>query len=154
MAEPFEQSWFDALASALATALVSDDEAEMVPAEIAAEHFEPDAPSNGETPGRATDVRRLALGQIVRGAPGGDLCYTMILSSTGRGELVRDSVEDAEVTLVEEFDTALALARGEVDALELLTLGRIKVHGDPKALVNATELLQRVGPALAAAMAG
>lgn len=122
----FGDAWFETLATALA-------------------RLAPGASPGDSAPG-------LALGQIVRGGPAGEVRYTIVLEPDGSASLVRGSVEAAAVTLVEEWSTAQLLATGATTVPEQLNLGRIRVLGDPRALVAASELLAKVAPALAEAV--
>ncbi len=83
----------------------------------------------------------LALGQIVRDAPGGDVEYTMVL---GAGAGAAGGVAGAEVTLVESYEVARALASGERTIGEVLAAGAIRVRGDAHRLVEAQPLLERL----------
>ncbi len=112
-------------------------------------------------PGEA-DGPGLALGQIVTGvpegagvarSPDGQVRYTMVLRHDGTALLARDTVEMADVVLVEDWGTARAIASGE-SVSDLLTAGRIKVRGDSRALVAGGEVLARVAPLVGAALGG
>lgn len=101
--------WFDALEDALARA---------------------GEPEGGE---------RCAIGQLVTGAPGGDVAYTLV-AGAGPAALVRDSIAPAEVVLVEDYETARAIASG-VAPSDALAAGRVKVRGDVQALLRAQGFL-------------
>jgi hypothetical protein len=109
------------------------------------------------------DTEAIALGQIVTGVPDdsgaagiedGQVRYTIVLTEEGLASLVRGSTEQADVVLVEDWATAKAVASREMSVSDLLTLGRIKVRGDSRALVTAGDLLGRVAPLIAAAVGG
>lgn len=90
---------------------------------------------------------RLALGQLVTGAPGGEVAYTLLVGGGERAEL-RDGLDAATVTVVATYEAARAIATGS-SASELLSAGRLKVRGDAGALLRAQDLLAAIGPALA-----
>lgn len=90
---------------------------------------------------------RLALGQVVTGGPMGQVGYTLLLGA-GEPSAVRPGTDDAEVTIVEDYEAAVAIASG-APASGLLGAGRVKVRGDASELLGAQELLAAVGPALA-----
>ncbi len=90
----------------------------------------------------------LALGQVVTGAPGGEVRYTILVDGTG-AELVRGSTDQASVTLVEDWETAQAIAAGG-PVSELLAAGRITLRGDANALLAGRAYLESLGRALAA----
>jgi hypothetical protein len=92
------------------------------------------------------DDATLALGQLVTGAPQGDIGYTIHLGPAARAV---SGVEEAEVVLVESYDTARALAAGELSAADALTAGSIKVRGNAKRLVDAAPLLSLLAGAVA-----
>jgi hypothetical protein len=92
---------------------------------------------------------RFGLGQLVTGAPGGDVAYTLLVGGGEPGEL-RRGLEAATVVLVEDYDTAAALVAGDPVA-DLLAAGRIKVRGDAAALVDAAELVAALGELLSLA---
>lgn len=90
---------------------------------------------------------RLLLGQIVTGAPSGEVSFTVALGGGEHGEVL-PGVAGASVVLVEDYTTAVAIAGG-APASEALAAGRVKVRGDAAALLAAEELLSAVGPSLA-----
>jgi len=134
--ELLSEDWFEALAAAL-------DGLPSLPATV-------DALLEG-----------LALGQIVTGVPedagiagaeDGEVRYTIVLRPEGSASLVRGSTDPANVILVEDWSTAVAIASGEASVADLLTEGRIKMRGDSRALVAAGDLLARAAPLIAAAL--
>jgi hypothetical protein len=90
----------------------------------------------------------LALGQVILNAPDGTINYTICLGAGRPGTLVRDSVDPAQVTLVEDYASALAIVAGESIA-DLLASGKIKVSGDANALLGAAPELAALASVLA-----
>lgn len=90
---------------------------------------------------------RLALGQIVTGAPSGEVSYTLVLGGGEPSEVLPGTTE-ASVTLVEDYATAVAIASGS-PAADALAAGNFKVRGDAGSLLRAQELFATVGPTLA-----
>jgi len=130
----FSEAWFDALEASLG----SLGSLGPLPAD------EPAGAASGLGPALG-----LALGQIVTGVPDvGEVRYLINLAGNGPGSLVRGSVGGADVTLVEDWETAEAIASGEASVPDLLTNGRIKIRGDARRLVDAAPLLARVTPLL------
>ena len=76
-----------------------------------------------------------------------------MLGRDGSASLTRDSTDAADVTLVEDWPTAVAIGTGTALLADLLAAGKIKLRGDSNALVSAGELLARVAPILAAVLA-
>ncbi|MGO9334806.1 MAG: hypothetical protein ACLQCU_12295 [Acidimicrobiales bacterium] len=143
MPEFLSEAWFEAFAAALKGLPVSAVAAD---AAVAAD----------------TATGGLALGQIITGVPeeagaagvqAGELRYTVVLRQDGSASLVRDSTEPADVILVEDWSTAEAIVSGRSSLPDLLTAGKIKLRGDSRALVSAGDILTRVAPLLAAALA-
>ena len=62
------------------------------------------------------------------GVRNGEVRYTIVLAPDGSRSLVRDSTTEADVTLVEDWSTAEAIASGEASVPEMLTAGRIKLR--------------------------
>jgi hypothetical protein len=134
--ELLSEGWFEALAGALEGLPVTGDTA-------------------GAPPGG------LRLGQIITDVPddagavgvrNGEVRYTIVLSGDGSGSLVADSTESADVTLVEDFSTAKAIASESASLPDLLGAGKIKLRGDARVLVAAGDLLARLAPLLSAAL--
>ena len=92
--------------------------------------------------------RRLALGQVVTGGPGGDVEYTLFLGG-GEAERLSPGVGDAAVTVVEPYETA-AQIYGGASASQALGSGRLKVRGDVRVLLESQELLAAFATVLAA----
>ena len=100
-----------------------------------------------------SDRHRGPRGAGAARSPDGEVRYTMVLRHDGSALLARDTVETADVVLVEDWGTARAIASGE-SVSDLLTAGRIKVRGDSRALVAGGEVLARVAPLVGAALGG
>ena len=91
---------------------------------------------------------RLSLGQVVHGAPSGSIAWTVHLGG-GDQTSVEDGVANAQVTLIGDYETAVALASG-APTTELLYHGKVKISGDVEALLRGAELLAQLNTALAA----
>jgi len=89
---------------------------------------------------------RLSLGQVVEDAPAGRVAWTIHVGG-GSPSTLEHGVDHAEVTIIEDFETAAALIRGTPTS-ELLYEGRIKIDGDVAALVAASEVLAQLNAAL------
>ena len=90
----------------------------------------------------------LALGQVVTGAPQGDVAWTVLVDDE-RAELVLGSTDRATVTLVEDWATARAIACGN-PVSELLAAGRITLRGDANALLAGQAQFEVLNAALGA----
>jgi len=89
----------------------------------------------------------LALGQVIHDCAQGTVSYTICIGAGKPGRLVRDSVEVAQVTLVEDYPSALSVHEG-ASVAELLASGQIKVRGDANALLRASKELAALSQAL------
>lgn len=89
----------------------------------------------------------LALGQVVHGGPDGTVRFTIRVGRGVPAEVVRGGTESAQVTLVEDFESARQIAEGAPVA-DLLASGRIKVSGDANALLRASGELGALATAL------
>lgn len=99
----------------------------------------------------------LRLGQIVTDAPtlenAAEVRYTIHLGGGAPAAVTPGSVDEADVVLVEDYETARAIATGTPPA-SLLAAGRIKVRGDAGALIAAQEQLAGLGEALSGVALG
>jgi putative sterol carrier protein len=84
----------------------------------------------------------LVVAHEVSGGPDGDVAFRFA-AVDGRMELTWGTSDDAQITLIEDYDTAVAIARGDLPAQQAVAEGRLKLRGDVGALV-------RNGPAIAA----
>lgn len=91
---------------------------------------------------------RLALGQIVHDAPSGSVAWTVHVGG-GERPRVEEGIANAQVTLIENYETAVELSGG-TPTTELLYNGKVKVSGNVEALLRGAELLSQLNAALAA----
>ncbi|MCU1495149.1 MAG: hypothetical protein JWO62_2913 [Acidimicrobiaceae bacterium] len=83
------------------------------------------AESQPERPGATARLQ-----YVITDGPDGDVFYHWVVVD---GHLVDNrlgQLQDAEVTLTETYDDAVAIQRGELDANAAFMQGRIKVGGD------------------------
>jgi putative sterol carrier protein len=72
----------------------------------------------------------------ITGGPDGEVEYFWVVVD---GKLIENQLghlDDAEVTLVESFEDAIALQRGEIDANTAFMQGKIQVEGDVAKLMS------------------
>ncbi|MGA8296085.1 MAG: hypothetical protein WB770_03495 [Acidimicrobiales bacterium] len=93
------------------------------------------------------DWPTLSLGIAINGGPQGPVRYTFHVGPEGAG-LEVGSVESADVTLVESFETARSIVDG-TSISDLLAEGRITVSGDANALVSAQRPLAAISAVFA-----
>lgn len=87
----------------------------------------------------------IVVGQLVTGTPDGDTCYRFAFVDGGLNVALAP-IDDADIVLIQDYPTAVAIAKGELAAQEAVADGRLKLRGDVGALV-------RNGPAIAATAA-
>jgi len=92
------------------------------------------------------DWPSLDLGQEIRGAPGGAVCYTIHVTN-GTARIDVGTLEGATITLVEEYESARAIASG-ASVSDLLSEGKITMRGDANALLSAQAPLGAIAKSL------
>lgn len=101
----------------------------------------PAAPSSDDGP-------ELVLEQVVTNAPAGEVRYTLVFDDGG----VRVSPtceRHADATFTEDYETAVAIHRGDLTPQQAFMTGRIRVAGNLAALMANQEALAALDPALA-----
>ena len=86
--------------------------------------------------------------QVVTGGPEGDVAFVLEVDR-GRVRVRPGTDPRATVTLVESWETAVRLHRGQVTAREAFMSGLIRVRGDVRTVVDAAAGLASLAPALA-----
>jgi putative sterol carrier protein len=97
----------------------------------------------------ATKGVQLCLQQVVTGAPDGEVSYWTKFED-GKVEGAIGSAPDADVTITQDYDTAVALNKGELNAQAAFMQGKLKVTGNMGKLLQNQGAMQAVGPVLAA----
>ncbi len=79
----------------------------------------------------------------------GDVRYSLRIAN-GRvtADLDSDGGAEPDVVFTHDYETAAAINRGELSPQQAVLAGRLRVSGDPAALVRHADLLARVGVAL------
>ena len=83
----------------------------------------------------------LTVQQIVEGGPGGDVRWSVRLAG-GAVTVTAGQSGDPDVTLVTDWDTALALAGGTLATTDAFLAGRLRLRGDVQALLRAAGVLE------------
>jgi putative sterol carrier protein len=76
----------------------------------------------------------LVVERRVEGSPFGEVAYATRIAD-GRVRFVAGPAADADLVLVSDYETARALARGELNAQQAFAAGRLKVRGRLDSLV-------------------
>jgi hypothetical protein len=90
-------------------------------------------------PGEAAVVS-LEIEQVVRDAPGGEVRYHFRLED-GRARVQAGPAPSPDLRLIADYDAAVRIQRGELNAQEALATGRLKVQGQFGPLVRANDAL-------------
>ena len=88
----------------------------------------------------AAEGVELTLQQVVTSAPGGDVSYYVTFDD-GEVYVQAGTVREPSVTFTQDYRTAVAVARGELNALDALRDGRVLLTGDPTLLQQRTDAL-------------
>jgi len=91
---------------------------------------------------------RLALGQVVTGTPEGTVSYTVVVGDGTPSAVVAGSTAEADVVLVEDYETATKLIGG-TPVMRLLGEGAIKLRGNVATLLGRDRELAAISAALA-----
>jgi predicted hotdog family 3-hydroxylacyl-ACP dehydratase len=97
--------------------------------------------------GNGTGAPVCVVEQVVR-CDDHDVRYQVHVDDCG-ASIVLHSETSADVVIVEDYATAAALNRGELEASEALATGRITVSGDARPLAAAVDVLAALGDLLA-----
>jgi hypothetical protein len=103
-------------------------------------------------PDEATDTS-FTVEQIVRDAPDGEVRYHLRLEG-GRARIQRGAADAPDLRLYSDYDTAVLLQRGEINAQDALTAGRLKVQGRLEALQHASDALRALHDIFTSVRAG
>jgi len=107
----------------------------------------------GRAAGPVAEMARFSLTHIVSGVPGrGEVQYVLrfepegiTVGGTGTGT--------GDVTFVTDYETAVALAQGTVNAQQALAQGRLRVRGDIAVLTYNASAVTRYGDVFASVRA-
>ena len=84
----------------------------------------------------------------VEGAPDGDTDY-FLKSSGGSTNLAVGTLDDADVTVKQSYDTAVAISQGELNTQTAFMTGKLKVSGNLAKLMMHQSAVQQWGAAVA-----
>ena len=103
-------------------------------------------------PDEATDTS-ITVEQVVRDAPGGEVRYHLRVEG-GHVRVQRGAADAPDLRLYSDYNTAVGLQRGEINAQDALTAGRLKVQGRLEALQHANDALRALHDVFTAVRAG
>ncbi|MFN2609116.1 MAG: SCP2 sterol-binding domain-containing protein [Acidimicrobiales bacterium] len=93
----------------------------------------------------------LTVGHTVRGGPSGDVSWTVALRDGSVS--VTPAGAGADVEVVEDYETAAAVYRGDVSPAAAFAAGRIRLGGRVALLARHADLVAGLGDVFAAARA-
>ena len=96
----------------------------------------------------ATKGVQLCIQQVVTGAPGGDTSYWTRFDDGSVTGAIGDAT-DPDVTISQDYDTAVAMTKGELNAQAAFMQGKLKVTGNMGKLLQHQGTMQALGPVLA-----
>ncbi|MGH9243213.1 MAG: SCP2 sterol-binding domain-containing protein [Acidimicrobiales bacterium] len=86
------------------------------------------------------DDVRLVVEHVVTGGPGGEVAYHVAIADGG-ARVAPGPAATPTVTFTEDYDTAVAIARGQQSAQAAFMAGRVKARGDLATLTGHGETL-------------
>ncbi len=89
----------------------------------------------------------LTIQFTVTGAPEGDVVYGLAIAD-GSATLSRGEHADAEVTVTNDYETAIGLSKGELNTQMAFMTGKVKVGGNMAALLMNQNVINQFAPAL------
>jgi putative sterol carrier protein len=90
---------------------------------------------------------QLCIQQVVTGAPEGDAKYWTKIDD-GKVEGAIGDASDADVTITQDYDTAIAMNKGELNAQAAFMQGKLKVTGNMGKLLQHQGAMQALAPVL------
>ena len=106
------------------------------------------AASQSEEIGKATAGAHLTLQQVVTGGPEEEVRYWVRVAD-GSVEAGLGDAQAPDATIIQAWDTAVALVSGELDVQTALMSGRVRISGNMAPLMEHQGALEGVNAALA-----
>jgi putative sterol carrier protein len=90
------------------------------------------------------DDAAIVVAHEVSDTPAGDVAF-VFAAGDGRITLTWGTTDDAQITLLEDYATAVAVATGALPAQQAVADGRLKLRGDVGALVRNAPAMTALG---------
>jgi putative sterol carrier protein len=87
------------------------------------------------------------LQQQVTGSPAGDVHYGFVLDA-GSVALTKGDIENPEATVTQDYETAVALSKQELNGQQAFMQGKLKVSGNLMKIMQLQGVLQAMPAAL------
>ncbi len=94
----------------------------------------------------------VGITQVVTDGPEGDVTYHLLLDD-GRASFGAGPADPEDVRFVQDWETAVAVATGKLNAQEAFITGRIKLQGDQNKLIAAAPAFTELDTVFAAVRA-
>ncbi len=101
------------------------------------------AASENERLCRAVADIDLTVRQVVLGGPGGDVAYALRLAN-GTASVTTDG-DDADIRIVQHYDTAVAISNGDITPAAAFAAGRLKLGGRVDQLIRHADVAVGLG---------
>lgn len=82
------------------------------------------------------ETHRIGVTQVVSDGPEGDVTYHLSVGD-GQASFGAGPAEPEDVKMEQDWDTAVAVATGELNAQEAFIGGRIRLYGDQQKLLDS-----------------
>jgi putative sterol carrier protein len=82
------------------------------------------------------DVHHIGVTQVVSDGPEGDVTYHLVVGD-GRASFGAGPADPEDVKMEQDWETAVAVATGELNAQEAFVGGRIRLFGDQQKLLDS-----------------
>lgn len=92
--------------------------------------------SNSETLAALADEHTLGVTQVVTDGPEGNVIYHLQIGD-GVASFGAGPADPEQVRMEQDWETAVAVATGELNAQEAFVTGRIKFYGDQQLVMDA-----------------
>ena len=93
---------------------------------------------------KAAKGQNVTIQQVVTGVPDGDESSNYLRVNDGVPEVVVGTADEAQITVTENYETAVALDKGELNPQAAFMQGKIKVQGNLLKLMQLQGLLSAV----------
>lgn len=105
--------------------------------------------ANSSELGALANSHRIAVTQVVTGGPEGDVTYHLRLGD-GTATFGAGPADDADVCMEQSWDTAAAVATGQLNAQEAFLKGRIRLTGNQQKLIESQPVFAALDKVFAA----